>query len=529
MVENNNPDAVFPHSLSYEENYHSKYYYPRLICCRRALQRQQESPTHKLLITEISGGSVVTKIARPPAHCPSSCDCQPADRPPEEQQPETPTATEQNLGSVEHSPPEHNPCDRRQLPHCCDCDQHRPMQSCDGDNTVERGRPFFKLSDSDFSDDSAQMEVGLGKSADTDRGGGWQDDDTGNNSYCSPTPETPNSDVFSEGSSLEPIENGSTCPGAGGDHPRLDSMDSEEGPLIGFERALRLDIEAANKVANDTDACSPEDEEDAPTPPEINLLAGSDLNLSEEISGEEGDNEDAPEGVFYEDREFEFLKAEPVRRSTSLKTYKTPPGTPGKKKIVRFADALGLDLESVRHILNLDVPPKIPASATRYLALDPEPSERDRIIKSEGARYLTACFSQPGASPSFPLVVAERKVMLENCVINDQSLTITGTIRVANIHFHKQVLVRYSTNNWLTFNDVNAGYVHNSNDGPTDRFSFSISVPQYFSTGSRLEFCIQYTSGGTVFWDSNYGSNYVVECYARAIPADSDNSWMSFL
>ena len=76
------------------------------------------------------------------------------------------------------------------------------------------------------------------------------------------------------------------------------------------------------------------------------------------------------EGTSFEDREFDFLKAEPIKRSTSLKTNKTPPGTPSRKKVVRFADALGLDLESVRHILNLEAPPKIPSTALRDLKVN---------------------------------------------------------------------------------------------------------------------------------------------------------------
>ena len=74
----------------------------------------------------------------------------------------------------------------------------------------------------------------------------------------------------------------------------------------------------------------------------------------------------------FEDREFDFLRSEPVKRSTSLKTTKTPPGTPTRKKAVRFADALGLDLESVRHVLNLDAPPEIPGSALKDLKVGVE-------------------------------------------------------------------------------------------------------------------------------------------------------------
>lgn len=307
-----------------------------------------------------------------------------------------------------------------------------------------------------------------------------------------------------------------------------------------INRVLKLDIDAANQYSTKEAEGGQADDVDVVdvlspplSTPEIQV---EEISLQEDNlkdvqiplkDGEEGEN---GKGGFYEDREFDFLKAQPkVKRSTSLKTYKTPPGTP-KRKMVRFADALGLDLESVRHILNMEAPPKIPQSATRDLDLRDDSDEQSffKTPPAGGARYLTACFPQPGSNPSFPLMVRDRKVILESSVINDLSLSVTGTIRVANITYHKKVTVRYTTNNWLTFNDINAGYVQGSNDGPTDRFSFSISLPHYFSTGSRLQFCIQYVAGGEIFWDNNHGANYIVECFARALP-DSDNTWMSFL
>lgn len=54
-------------------------------------------------------------------------------------------------------------------------------------------------------------------------------------------------------------------------------------------------------------------------------------------------------------------KPQRVRRCSSLKTGKTPPGTPGRKKIVRFADVLGLDLADVKTFL--DEIPTVPRSA----------------------------------------------------------------------------------------------------------------------------------------------------------------------
>ena len=223
----------------------------------------------------------------------------------------------------------------------------------------------------------------------------------------------------------------------------------------------------------------------------------------------------------YEEEEFNFNKAG-LRKSSSLKTNKTPPGTPHRKKIVRFADALGLDLESVRHVVNTDAPPKIPASAMKDLKVG---LEEDR--QSIGNRFLTACFQQPGASETFLQTVMAQKVCLENAVVTN--LTITGVVRVANVGFHKFVRIRYSTNKWVTFHDIMGSYVQNSCDGPTDRFSFSLVAPADFGLHSRLECAISYTCADKTYWDNNNGANYVFECYAKTTPTTTEDTWMHFL
>lgn len=153
----------------------------------------------------------------------------------------------------------------------------------------------------------------------------------------------------------------------------------------------------------------------------------------------------------YEESEFNIDRSE-LRKSSSLKAKKTPPGTPSRKKMVRFADALGLDLEDVRHVLNAENPPKIPASAMADLKVG---IESDR--KELGKRFLTPCFQQPGASENFLQRVIAQKVCLENAIITD--LTITGVVRVANIGFHKIVRVRYTYSKWSSYHDIMASYV----------------------------------------------------------------------
>lgn len=214
------------------------------------------------------------------------------------------------------------------------------------------------------------------------------------------------------------------------------------------------------------------------------------------------------------DQEFFFI--EPlIRRSSSLKSCKTPPY---RKKAVRFADALGLDLESVRHVLDMDSPPVIPLSAKRDLHIDDLLLQQNEQFEVN-SRYLVARFPQPSSLLGFIKKVYDNKVVLENCAFDDGDLSILGIVRVMNLAFLKKVDVRYTFNNWLTYDEIPANYVHNSTDGPTDKFSFSIRVPSWLCVGCKVQFCIMFTVNGQTFWDNNYGCNYTVECVEKSQPA----------
>lgn len=224
------------------------------------------------------------------------------------------------------------------------------------------------------------------------------------------------------------------------------------------------------------------------------------------------------------ENEFDFVK-QPIRRSTSLKLNKTPPDTPRHKKAVRFADALGLDLESVRHILDIDNPPVIPQSAMKYLRTTILPFDSDQFMV--GNRYLSACFPQPSSLLDYMSRVHDNKVLLEHCSVDDREMTVAGTIRVVNLAFHKKVAVRYTFNAWLTHDEIAANYMYNSSDGPTDKFSFVIHIPSWFDVGNKMQFAIMYAVNGQTFWDNNYGCNYIVECFAKSLPSnDGDRLWM---
>ncbi|BFF97101.1 glycogen-binding subunit 76A [Drosophila madeirensis] len=197
-----------------------------------------------------------------------------------------------------------------------------------------------------------------------------------------------------------------------------------------------------------------------------------------------------------------------VRRCSSLKTGKTPPGTPGRKKIVRFADVLGLDLADVKTFL--DEIPTIPKSAFEDLEiLESEPPMQ---MGPKSDKLLMPLFQQPGGLPTFLDAVREKQVSLENAAVSDNiNQTISGSVRVRNLDFHKSVHIRYSLDGWRSYADLQANYVENSCDGFSDKFTF-VLFGNSLHVGQRLEFAVRFQCKGQQFWDSNYGANYCFQC-----------------
>lgn len=215
-----------------------------------------------------------------------------------------------------------------------------------------------------------------------------------------------------------------------------------------------------------------------------------------------------PTSVRKDSEDEEYERPQRVRRCSSLKTGKTPPGTPGRKKIVRFADVLGLDLADVRTFL--DEVPKVPRSA--FEDLDVTISPQSLQLGPPLEKVLVPLFQQPGSLPNFFDRLRDRQVCLESAAVTDPiSLTITGCVRVRNLDFHKSVHIRYSLDNWRSYSDLTASYVENSCDGFSDKFSFMM-FGNSMQIGQRVEMAIRFQAKGEQFWDSNYGTNYCFQC-----------------
>ncbi|XP_030650072.1 protein phosphatase 1 regulatory subunit 3E [Chanos chanos] len=205
--------------------------------------------------------------------------------------------------------------------------------------------------------------------------------------------------------------------------------------------------------------------------------------------------------------------------------------SPSSQKKVRFADSLGLELISIKHFDDTDmpeVPQRIIDKFKKGRALHFNNFDKLTAAPSQSI-FMEMLFTNPGALPNFLEKVKEVKVLLE-CVETDE-FSLSGIVRVLNLAFEKNVFLRYTLNNWITFMDILASYVPHSTDGFTDKFSFKIITPTFLESGGTLQFAIKYCVGGEEFWDNNNGNNYKVRRHRFKIspPREWENGWIHFI
>ncbi|GHU83873.1 glycogen-binding regulatory subunit of S/T protein phosphatase I [Clostridia bacterium] len=90
------------------------------------------------------------------------------------------------------------------------------------------------------------------------------------------------------------------------------------------------------------------------------------------------------------------------------------------------------------------------------------------------------------------------------------SNTLSGAIQLVNYDYSKVVTIRYTTDNWATYNDASATYYSTISGTGLERWTFSVPLP----TGTTsVQFAASYTVSGTTYWDNNFGDNYTVNIY----------------
>ncbi|CAF1009939.1 unnamed protein product [Brachionus calyciflorus] len=175
-----------------------------------------------------------------------------------------------------------------------------------------------------------------------------------------------------------------------------------------------------------------------------------------------------------------------------------------KKKSVRFADAFGLQLEYVKLFTNT-----LFENQFSFLEANLNLNVNNSIIKNKEINFQPL-FENPGLQTNFMGQLNERKVILETVEINNYELN--GYVRVINLSFHKRVFVRYTTNNWKSYTDLDCSYVPNSSNGLTDSFKFTLNL-QIEIHMDNLEFsiCYEVRSNDKIeesYWDNNLKINY---------------------
>ncbi|RXG69461.1 Protein phosphatase 1 regulatory subunit 3C-B [Armadillidium vulgare] len=182
-----------------------------------------------------------------------------------------------------------------------------------------------------------------------------------------------------------------------------------------------------------------------------------------------------------------------------------------EKKKVSFADMTGGNLTHIKIITERpDCPPRWSQDFLEQSNLQLTGGAKAEAISSEWA--LT--FSQPASDYlSWKSKLERGNVALENVVINESESLLSGTVKVRNVAFEKSVIVRYTTNNWLSHDEALGQYMSLPASGSSyniyDTFTFSIPLP-CTSIADKIEFCICYETDGCQFWDNNNDKNYVV-------------------
>ena len=192
--------------------------------------------------------------------------------------------------------------------------------------------------------------------------------------------------------------------------------------------------------------------------------------------------------------------------SQANRSEETAPTSAAAKK-VQFADLVGRQLEFVKNITPCSSEDNLCALAGAWKSQ----CDINGNLLPRRVKYLSPCFIQPSkAVESFTKRVNSQNVCLENIVC--ENFVVTGVIRVINLCYSKEVTVRFTLDNWKTYEDILTDYMSTCSDGKTDKFSFRVILPHDFKANRFMEFAICYRVWNQEFWDNNGTSNYRVLC-----------------
>ncbi|KAI9486321.1 MAG: putative phosphatase regulatory subunit-domain-containing protein, partial [Benjaminiella poitrasii] len=180
------------------------------------------------------------------------------------------------------------------------------------------------------------------------------------------------------------------------------------------------------------------------------------------------------------------------------------------KKSVRFCD--NASLESVRLFLKSQMPkacrsdPVCPKHYTYRLRLPNWLLTSPRGSGSNNGRI--------GNAVRMETIQLENNSTTTTTTAATKTVTLTGSVQVANLAFEKHVVIRYTLDDWLTFKEIDADYqepiAHSANTWDRFRFTIKIQAPCH-NTHTTLYLAVHYTVAGREFWDNNDNKNYEVD------------------
>lgn len=95
-------------------------------------------------------------------------------------------------------------------------------------------------------------------------------------------------------------------------------------------------------------------------------------------------------------------------------------------------------------------------------------------------------------------------VSLENVIIKESESTVVGTVKVKNLSFHKEVIIRSTWDSWKSQTDTFCTFSKIVGASGAyviyDTFSFKLTLPPH---SRNLEFCVCYRADGQEYWDNN--------------------------
>jgi len=165
------------------------------------------------------------------------------------------------------------------------------------------------------------------------------------------------------------------------------------------------------------------------------------------------------------------------------------------------------DGKEVWHFISTPTVGRVNGSPTSYnthwdFAIEYQVNGSTYWDNNSGNNYYLS-FTMGGTDP-VPYVLKKSALILDHKYKND--ISFDGQIVLKNLAFNKEVVVRYSIDDWATYSETSAGYTY-SMENDLEVWTFNQAAP----AGSTVKFAIRYTVNGITYWDNNFGVNYTVQ------------------